>query len=118
MENPDDNAPWICNVSLIKRYVYVNVPNKNPETGEVYPLYPWIEKETITTFLFATLRDKTDLENTIRRAQFATLNPEHDPAEFRNANLNLLHFGVPFSPNVISLEVMLPPKSKASVLNS
>jgi hypothetical protein len=94
-------------VSLIKKYGFASGPNLNPATGLIYPLYPWLENDAPSTFHFATLRDKGALENTIRRAQFATLNPNNDPALFRNADLGGLQFTVPFSPNVISLEVRI-----------
>jgi hypothetical protein len=101
MENSNENAAWICTVSLIKKYTYCSELNSSRQE----PLFPWIENDAPSIFHFATLREKTGLEATIRRAQLATLNPHLNPAEFREANPGRPHFTVPFSPNVISLEV-------------
>lgn len=58
---------------------------------------------------FKTLDKKEDLEDTIRRAQLATLNPKENPLNYARG---VVKSNVPtqaaFSPNIISLEIVAP----------
>jgi hypothetical protein len=58
---------------------------------------------------FATVHEKTDLESCLRRAQLAILNPGQDPRTFGPARkIGNAATEVPFSPNIISLEIAAP----------
>jgi hypothetical protein len=58
---------------------------------------------------FSTLYEKRDLEGTIRMAQLATLNPGRDPRIYADGNVTAhTPTQVPFSPNIISLEIVAP----------
>lgn len=59
---------------------------------------------------FATVTDKHELEPMLRRAQVAILNPRADPQTFVDVDLASLslHQQVPFSPNVVCLEIQGP----------
>lgn len=96
----DEPRPeWSCQVSLVRKYY--NAPHIRESE-----LYPWadMEQEVIP---FVTVHNKCDLEDVIRRAQIATLNPGKDPRSFRRTQLNA-GIEVPFSPNIISLEIAAP----------
>jgi hypothetical protein len=49
------------------------------------------------------------LEGAIRLAQLATLNPGRDPHMYASGNMPVnTPYQVPFSPNIISLEIVAP----------
>ena len=53
-----------------------------------------------------TIRDKSEVEGRIRRAQFAILNPRRDPVSFLNAPLLSNDLGtLSFSSNCISVHI-------------
>lgn len=96
------NSGWSCKVSLIVRYDY--------SPGTRNGAYPhWTDTGSQTTTELGTIRDPTGLEDALRKAQFAILNPGNDPLEiFRTVNLNSATSGLSFSPNIVSLEVTKP----------
>jgi hypothetical protein len=59
---------------------------------------------------FATVTEKSELESMLRRAQLAILNPRDDPQVFVGIDLasNIPKSQVPFSPNIVSLEIQGP----------
>lgn len=57
---------------------------------------------------FGTVRNKNDLENVIRAAQLATLNPGVDPKMYMDLKVSTDHTAIEFSPNLISLEISGP----------
>ncbi|KIW04352.1 hypothetical protein, variant 1 [Verruconis gallopava] len=96
----EPTSQWRCDVSLVQKYSPTGDPNS--------PLFPWTEMGQ-TVHHFKTVYDKQDLENVIRRAQVATLNPQEDYRRYlncRNVSKEALKF--PFSPNIISLEIFAP----------
>jgi hypothetical protein len=62
---------------------------------------PWVEKGEPTIVPFATVRNQAGVEDVIRRAQVATLNPRTDPAAYTDQS----PIKVGFSPNLIVLNV-------------
>lgn len=108
---PTENLPWQCDIKLVKNYDYVGgLPPRLDQLGKPPPFWPWEEKEkaaqTVTDF--AIVRNKEDLENAIRQAQFATLNPHVHPGELRNVDISGKSTYVEFSPNVIRLNITGP----------
>jgi hypothetical protein len=102
-----DDGPgeqWVCNVTLLKKYSY------DPDANAAeHPLYPWSENAApIPTTPFGTVHNKHDLEALIRLAQVATLNPQTPSEHFKGATHSDYSITVPFSPNIISLEISGP----------
>ena len=111
-------APWLCKVSLHKKFVYEG----NLGTGRVLgknatklegvtrgrPLGPWGLQDS-EEFHFATLNSKDDVERVLYLAQLATLNPGKSWEEYlpSNPEPNKEH-QVKFSPNVIRLDISGP----------
>lgn len=97
----EPGSSWHCDVSLVQKYSY------SPEWPDE-PLSPWVETDQHIT-LFKTLDKKDDLEDTIRRAQLATLNPKDNPLNYaRGAIKSNVPTQAAFSPNIISLEIAAP----------
>ena len=122
------NQPWVCEVSLFKRYMYEGVqasdtanvltnvsPTARPTArGTVVksgvtrnrPLGPWVEQHP-ENFAFATVYTKAEVQEVLYWAQLAILNPSI-PFELympgRNANTTT-KMQVKFSPNVVRLDV-------------
>jgi GTPase SAR1 family protein len=95
----EPRTEWRCDVSLVQKYFHA------PHIGDS-ELYPWADMEQEVTS-FVTVHDKKDLENVIRRAQLAVLNPSQNPLTFRKKVSNT-STEVSFSPNIISLEISAP----------
>lgn len=94
---------WECKISLTKRYAW------SPTSSKTSPLHPWVEFENATITPFVKIRDKSKLEQGIRSAQIATLNPkEKDIKKFIDATELTHGIDVPFSPNVITLDIYAP----------
>ena len=123
-DNSDTSQPWVCEVSLFKKYIYDGVytkeftdvsPTARPigrattvKTGatRTRPLGQWVEQHP-ENFAFATVYTKDEVAEVLYWAQLATLNP-HMPFELympgRNANTTA-NMQVKFSPNVVRLDV-------------
>jgi hypothetical protein len=94
---------------LIKKYDYVNFENSDPQTGEPFPLYPWVEKPHPTIVQFGKpIHNKEELENVIRCAQDLTLSPHINPVQYAAGPWHKLKPTLQFSPNMISLEIIAP----------
>lgn len=95
----DPHAGWICHISLQKEYsLYSKVVDG--------PFGQWGHDDPPMETPFATVHDKKELEQMIRRAQFATLNPGDDVSKYISGDINGLTACVEFSPNVIKLEII------------
>lgn len=98
----DSATAWRCEISLVKRYAYSPTSNKNS------PLYPWVEFDNPILTPFVKLKDKSKMDQGIRSAQIATLNPQvPDPKSFINCDPNH-SIDVQFSPNIITLDIYAP----------
>lgn len=102
-DDNSDSAQWTCVVNLVKKFACS--PDLEPEHN---PLYPWIENGSPSSFHFATVHSKDELEGTIRRAQVATLNPHQSPHRYMSPDCTDNSINVQFSPNVVSLEISAP----------
>ncbi|KAK6431649.1 hypothetical protein LTR95_012187 [Oleoguttula sp. CCFEE 5521] len=93
---------WKCTISLVLEYSYL--PRERPQ--EPFGHWHATDKQIVT---FAIVDDKTQLEQKLKLAQLAILNPDTDPANYANlADASGRCRKVAFSPNVIRLDVQAP----------
>ncbi|KAJ5051665.1 uncharacterized protein L3040_001440 [Drepanopeziza brunnea f. sp. 'multigermtubi'] len=102
---------WSCRVSLHNSYDHV--PHKYTAKNDQFP--DWVENEQLVIEPFAELdkNEKSKLEEVLRCAQVAILNPSKAPAVFLPgifdpANRDSDEDEAMFSPNVISVEISGP----------
>jgi hypothetical protein len=100
---PLNGAEWLCSISIQQEYYFhTDGPNDlgrfRKREGQTEPMH------------FYTVTKKSELEAMLRKAQLAILNPRDDPQKFVSFDLasESLPRQVPFSPNVISLEIQGP----------
>jgi len=100
---PLNGATWLCSISIQQEYYFhTDGPNDlgrfRKREGQADPMH------------FYTVTKKSELEEMLRKAQLAILNPRDDPQKFVSIDLasESLPRQVPFSPNVISLEIQGP----------
>jgi hypothetical protein len=95
-------AAWACSISIQESF-YFHVVGPNGAGG----FSP--RDENVVTH-FATVTEKSELESMLRKAQLAILNPRKDPQTFVGIDLasNIPKSQVPFSPNIVSLEIQGP----------
>lgn len=123
-DNSDTSQPWLCEVSLYKRYMYEGsntqeivqgsqaaqpsgkAPTVRMGATRSRPLGPWREQHA-ESFAFATVYSEEEVQEVLYWAQLAILNPGM-PFEVympgRNANTTA-KMQVKFSPNVVRLDV-------------
>lgn len=111
---------WECKVSLQEQYTFVPGPFIwDKDGGQEFP--NWEPKtDGVETRLFKTINDETELENVLKWAQKALLNPSQDYESFApDTDLwyeqRRLRDGdpsykeeAPFSPNVILVQITAP----------
>lgn len=97
---PPNGDAWACTISIQQNH-YFEGPS---DSGTFQPL-----GQNVVTH-FATVTDKNELEPMLRKAQLAILNPRDDPKSFVDIDLASISLPrqVPFSPNVVSLEIQGP----------
>ncbi|KAF3922135.1 Dynamin [Arthrobotrys entomopaga] len=103
-EDPSPLAPWNCQISLRFHKKYVKRKNSKGD--------PW-EETAHQQFNFMIVRDPEDVETALIKAQLAILNPSRPWGEF--VDIPVTYTGpalagtetteVPFSPNVICMEI-------------
>lgn len=108
LSESEADEPWKCVVYLSYRYIF----DPTKAFKKVDRLGPWARPENKPTEneLFCTVTDRDRLEETIRWAQFATLNPSQNPEDYvpgRNAGTPRTN-QVKFSPNVVRLDISGP----------
>lgn len=101
---------WKCSVYLVHRYSYLpdkrmtSVPKRSESLG------PWKLFGDVDTSLFVSLTDKSKVQDTIKWAQIATLNPGNNYEDYvpgRHARTSE-ETQVKFSPNVVRLDITGP----------
>ncbi|KFY47216.1 hypothetical protein V495_02053 [Pseudogymnoascus sp. VKM F-4514 (FW-929)] len=114
---------WSCKISLQLYYSYVPRDNGRPiqasEVTKNAPFPPWKESEQMVTKDFIVITDKSELEEALRWAQIAILNPSRPhtyyvPGAQSHFSPNKNTTEAKFSPNVVSVEMSgpgLPPLS-------
>jgi GTP-binding protein EngB required for normal cell division len=107
---------WSCTVSLHEYYNFSNDARRAPTKSNLFP--PWRENEDqgLTIRHFKTVSDKSELEEVLRWAQIALLNPSQDYHAFipgigtvAQNGLNMGHkHEADFSPNIVAIEISGP----------
>ncbi|KAI1437079.1 dynamin family protein [Xylaria sp. CBS 124048] len=113
------NAHWSCTVALQVDYDFVpKGPIKKSDVTASNPFPPWVRKSHREIKIFKTIFDPGEIEEVLRWAQIAILNPHNDhelyiPGEGAVAKTTDLSeasgkASAQFSPNIISLEIKGP----------
>jgi GTPase SAR1 family protein len=107
---------WTCTVSLHEYYHYSNDARRAPTKSQPFP--PWRENEEqgLSIRPFKTVSDKSELEEVLRWAQIALLNPSQDYHAFipgsgmiaQNGLKNDYKHEADFSPNIVAIEISGP----------
>lgn len=106
----ESDQPWKCEVTLSYSYTYSTKGGLRKITKS-NKLGPWYETTEPQDVPFLTLHSKNQVQDAIKRAQLAILNPHKDPAEFLpSSSLNIDDATTPvkFSPNVVRLDISAP----------
>ncbi|KAF3400389.1 Interferon-induced GTP-binding protein Mx1 [Talaromyces pinophilus] len=106
----ESDQPWKCEVTLSYSYTYSTKGGLRKIT-KANKLGPWYETAESQDVPFLTLHSKNQVQDAIKRAQLAILNPHKDPAEFLpSSSLNIDDATAPvkFSPNVVRLDISAP----------
>lgn len=93
------DAAWTCRITLQREFSF-----DSRKDDDLFG--QWRQDQSTTETPFAVVHDKTELEQMIRRAQFATLNPGDDVSKYISGNIDELTARVGFSPNVIKLDIV------------
>jgi len=101
----DGSILWSCTITLHRQYSYspTHKAGRDPKKFD-----RWAKEDSLNPYEFATINDKNLLEEMLRRAQLAILNPGMHPAEFQGGRPVSQQTQVGFSPNVISLKIVGP----------
>lgn len=103
----DSDQPWRCEVKLSCSYTY-STKNGLRKITKANKLGPWYEMTEPEDIPFMTLHSKDQVQDAIKRAQLAILNPHRNPAEFlpsTSSNIDETTTPVKFSPNVVRLDI-------------
>ncbi|KAE8340047.1 hypothetical protein BDV24DRAFT_175701 [Aspergillus arachidicola] len=96
----EPGQPWACQIYLSRRYMY-DGSRKFRTPRKAQPLGPWIEQDQEDEH-FITLSEKDQVQEAIKWAQLAILNPGQSSREYipgENAGTST-HYQVKFSPNI------------------
>ncbi|RMY77917.1 hypothetical protein D0863_01016 [Hortaea werneckii] len=93
--------PWTCRIFLQPKYRY----SPTFKAGRDKTKYDRWDEFNGEPFHFATIHDKHSLEETLKRAQLALLNPRTDPAHFQSAHISWGKNELAFSPNLIHIQI-------------
>jgi hypothetical protein len=109
-------AEWKCIVSLHETYRFSTDTRRKPTRSNPFP--PWTLKEQArpTIHPFAETNNKAELENILRWAQRALLNPNQHYTAFipgtgslaKEGSANGIKDEADFSPNLVSIEIFGP----------
>lgn len=107
---------WQCTVSLIHKYSYSPLFKAGKDTTKYSG---WQEQEPSVYSFVTTLHDKQEVEESLRRAQLAILNPHQDPAIYAGHHWlpQRSQTKVGFSPNIISIEIKGPELPELSFID-
>ncbi|RMY34674.1 hypothetical protein D0865_14119 [Hortaea werneckii] len=101
---PGSNPSWTCHISLQPKYRY----SPTFKAGRDKTKYDRWDEFDGETFHFATIHDKHLLEETLKRAQLALLNPRANPAQYQSAYTSWTKSEVAFSPNLVHIQINGP----------
>ncbi|KAI1171115.1 dynamin family protein [Nemania sp. FL0916] len=113
------SAHWSCTVALQLDYDFEPKGKiRKADVTSSNPFPPWVKKSHRDIKIFKTIFDPNEIEDVLRWAQIAILNPRHDhdlyiPGDGAIAKVvNIAEAGqdtaAQFSPNIISLEIKGP----------
>ncbi|KAI0406113.1 P-loop containing nucleoside triphosphate hydrolase protein [Xylaria palmicola] len=117
------DSHWSCTVSLQREYEYCPPPARAITQSDVTkqtPFPPWVLKSSTETVVFKTIHqcDSNAIDEILRWAQVAALNPTQNPEQFvpgegTYAKENTLETATrsteaSFSPNVVAFEIKAP----------
>jgi len=104
--NPDPNASWRAEISLLRDYDLATLPRHRGMDTE---LPGWVPATVPGRTAFAQVDDPDALESCIRQAQRATLSPLEDPRSFLDPSFDDrdIHKTL-FSPNVVCITISKP----------
>ncbi|PYH78166.1 Dynamin family protein [Aspergillus uvarum CBS 121591] len=106
----DPDQPWTCRVYLSRKYFYDTSQRVDKVSKKSHPFGPWHVQDQEDE-LFITLSDRDDVEEAIRWAQLAILNPGRPTAVYipgQNFDTDENYCQVKFSPNVVRLDISAP----------
>lgn len=110
LSESEANHQWTCQISLCYNYMYDGQRKVKKLPRKSQPLGPWIEQDQVKVD-FITLTDRDKVQEALRCAQLAILNPKDDPETYkpgRIRDINAKDTQVKFSPNVIRLDISAP----------
>ncbi|RMY05984.1 hypothetical protein D0867_09845 [Hortaea werneckii] len=112
---PGSNPPWTCRILLQPKYRY----SPTFKAGRDKTKYDRWDDFDGEPFHFATIHHKDSLEEMLRRAQLALLNPHSDPAQFRSTHSSSFRAKneLGFSPNPIHIQINGPDLPELSFLD-
>jgi hypothetical protein len=107
---------WSCTVSLHEYYQFSGpIDGKRiPQPTKNQPFPPWRENSELIVRPFKTISNKAELENILRWAQIALLNPSKDFKMFVPGSGTYAQNGfsqkneADFSPNIVAIEISGP----------
>ncbi|KAJ5287445.1 hypothetical protein N7478_003131 [Penicillium angulare] len=113
LRESEPDRPWKCVISLVHGYHYdpqKMLKNRIPKTEKPDYLGPWLRQGAQDEEEFITLIDKSQVEDSIRWAQLAILNPTSDSQDYvPGKNMGTpTTMDVKFSPNIIRLDMSAP----------
>ncbi|KAJ5093903.1 dynamin GTPase [Penicillium angulare] len=113
LRESEPDQQWKCVISLVHGYHYDPqrmLKNRVPKTEKPDYLGPWLRQGAQDEEEFITLIDRNQVEDAIRWAQLAILNPQSDSQDYvpgKNTGTSTA-MDVKFSPNVIRLDMTAP----------
>lgn len=113
----DDGAAWSCNIVLGYSHSHDRTPSASFKGAHIGP---WWEDAKPTMVDFMTITSKSDLQEAMKAAQMALLNPKYNPQEYvphsgsrwRNPGMQ-----ESFSPNLIVLDISEPGQQNLSLID-
>jgi GTPase SAR1 family protein len=106
----DSDEPWKCSISLTNSHIFSTKQGFRKVT-KAKPLGPWNPLSEPQDEPFMTIFSKDQVQDAIKRAQLAILNPTTNPAEYlpgSSINIENATTVVKFSPNVVRLDITAP----------
>ncbi|KAF7117917.1 hypothetical protein CNMCM5793_007248 [Aspergillus hiratsukae] len=99
---------WNCRIFLSRKYIFDGSRKVTKLPKKSQPLGPWIDQEDEH---FTDVKDKDGVQEAIKWAQLAILNPGRPSSDYQpgnNADTDESYCQVKFSPNVVRLDISAP----------
>ncbi|KAL2870486.1 putative dynamin GTPase [Aspergillus lucknowensis] len=109
LSESDPGQSWTCRVYLSRKYMF-DGSRKITKPKKSEPLGPWHPQEQEDEH-FITINDKAQVEDVIKWAQLAILNPGSPSVNYvpgKNGETDPSHCQVKFSPNIVRLDISAP----------